>query len=248
MPSTEFFNTLDYIYFGIIFLFSIWGYFTGFTSRLLRILALVGSAYIAPFLTPLFKPIAFHFIESKFIAKNVALGVSYVITLLILSLLAYSITKAVRESALSFFDHALGLFSGFFLAFVFIVPIYMVLVAIDYDYKSSPLLNNSRVSTWMFRLIKHKAPNLKEKGVKPYLESFAHLLFSDKQSDKEEDDDEDIGSEIEKLTKNIKMPDSFSVKEFDNSLKALSNSLGGGRDKKNEKKQVQKAKNNFLMK
>lgn len=236
MPVTnEFFNSLDYIYFGIIFLFSLWGYFSGFTSKLLRIIALVGSAYIAPFVAPLLKPMALHFISSEFLARNLAMGAAYFLTLLILSIIAHYATKAVKESPLSFFDKALGLFTGFLLSFALIVPVCAMLIALDYDYKKNPTLNNSRVSQWMFKILKNKAPDLKKKGITPYLESAAHFLFSSKEVE-EKVSNINLEEELKNITSKIKdIPEGLSPEKLDKGLKTLANTLGG-KDKEEKAK------------
>lgn len=239
--TNEFFNSLDYIYFGIIFLFSLWGYFSGFTSKLLRIIALVGAAYIAPFVAPLLKPMAFHFISSEFLARNIAMGVAYFLTLLILSIIAHYTTKAVKASPLSFFDKALGLFTGFLLSFALIVPVCAMLIALDYDYKNNPMLNNSRVSQWMFKILKNKAPDLKKKGITPYLESAAHFLFSSKGDQKEIDIN--LEEELKNITSKIKdIPEGLSPEKLDKGLKNLANSLGSKDNEKDENKQKEPQK------
>jgi membrane protein required for colicin V production len=125
-------NALDFFIVGIIILSGLFAFARGFVRECLSIVAWLGATAAALYGESVLKPYAERYLPKGAVADGAAAGVAFLLTLIVLTLIASVISRGVKRSALSALDRTLGLIFGLgrgvmlvaigFLALSFILP------------------------------------------------------------------------------------------------------------------------------
>jgi membrane protein required for colicin V production len=105
-------NTLDIIVLVVIGLSGLFAFARGFVKEVFSIGAWAGAGAIALYAFPHTQPIARKLISSVAIADAAAAIVVFIVSLVVLSLVASALARRVKASALSALDRTLGLVFG----------------------------------------------------------------------------------------------------------------------------------------
>jgi membrane protein required for colicin V production len=105
-------NTLDVIVLAVIGLSGLFAFARGFVKEVLSIAAWLGAAAVAFYTLPYTTPIAAKLFSAPTMAEVAAGLVVFLVALIVFSILASSIGRRVKGSALSALDRTLGLVFG----------------------------------------------------------------------------------------------------------------------------------------
>jgi membrane protein required for colicin V production len=120
----------------------------GFVREVLGVFAWIGAAFAALRFYPLVQPYVNSVLPMKNLVVYVSMGVVFLVTLIVLSLISALIGGFVRESALSGLDRSLGLVFGAVRGAVIICLAYIALsVGIDQSQWPAPVVN-ARFLPW----------------------------------------------------------------------------------------------------
>ena len=110
-PQTAF-NNFDYIVVGIVLLSALLALMRGFVRELFSLIAWVGAYFVAiNFFKPAI-PWAHRYVKNDQMAEWTAMGIVFVITLIILMILGYFICGLVKGKTLTVIDRSLGFLYG----------------------------------------------------------------------------------------------------------------------------------------
>ncbi|WP_112663614.1 CvpA family protein [Microvirga flavescens] len=106
------FSVLDLVVIGVVVISALLAAVRGFTREVLAILAWVAAAAAAWFLHPLAVPKAQQYIHNNTVALVAAIGVIFVVTLIIVSIVTVKISDLILDSRIGALDRTLGFFFG----------------------------------------------------------------------------------------------------------------------------------------
>jgi membrane protein required for colicin V production len=125
-------NSLDICVVGVIVLSGLMAFARGFVRECLSIASWLGATAVALYGLPYLRPIAERYVPKGTVADGVAAGVLFIVTLVVLTIVAGMISRRVKHSSLSALDRTLGLLFGLgrgallvvigFLALSFVLP------------------------------------------------------------------------------------------------------------------------------
>ncbi len=125
-------NSLDICVVGVIVLSGLMAFARGFVRECLSIASWLGATAVALYGLPYLRPIAERYVPKGSVADGVAAGVLFIVTLVVLTIVAGMISRRVKHSSLSALDRTLGLLFGLgrgallvvigFLALSFVLP------------------------------------------------------------------------------------------------------------------------------
>jgi membrane protein required for colicin V production len=125
-------NWLDISIVALIVLSGVMAFARGFVRECLAIGAWLGATAAALYGLPYLRPIAERYVPKGSVADAVAAGAAFIVTLVVLSIVAGMISRRVKHSSLSALDRTLGLVFGLvrgalvvtigFLALSFVLP------------------------------------------------------------------------------------------------------------------------------
>ena len=132
----------------IVVLSAVFSMVRGFVREVLGVFAWVGAAFAALRFYPLVQPYVNSVLQMKYLVVYTSMGVVFLITLIVLSLVSALIGGFVRESALSGLDRSLGLVFGAVRGALIICLAYIALsVGVDQAQWPGPLVH-ARVLPW----------------------------------------------------------------------------------------------------
>jgi membrane protein required for colicin V production len=132
----------------IVVLSALFSMVRGFVREVLGVFAWVGAALAAFRFYPLVQPYVNSVLPMKNLVVYVSMGVVFLVTLIVLSIISALIGGFVRESALSGLDRSLGVVFGLVRGAVIICLAYIALsVAIDPTQWPAPVVN-ARFLPW----------------------------------------------------------------------------------------------------
>ena len=105
-------NWVDVVVLAIVAFSGMLGFMRGLVREILGLIAWVGAAFAAIWFFPQLQGLSRRAIANPDIADPVAFGVVFLLVLIVLSLLARTLSRAVRHSALGGLDRTLGLVFG----------------------------------------------------------------------------------------------------------------------------------------
>ena len=133
---------------AIVILSAAFSMVRGFVREVLGVFAWIGAALAALRFYPLVQPYVNSVLPMKNLVVYVSMGVVFLVTLIVLSLISALIGGFVRESALSGLDRSLGLVFGAVRGAVIICLAYIALsVGIDQSQWPAPVVN-ARFLPW----------------------------------------------------------------------------------------------------
>jgi membrane protein required for colicin V production len=125
-------NALDICVVGLIILSGLMAFARGFVRECLSIASWLGATAAALYGLPYLRPFAVRYVPKGSFADAAAAGVLFIVTLVVLTIIAGMISRRVKRSSLSALDRTLGLLFGLgrgallvtigFLALSFVLP------------------------------------------------------------------------------------------------------------------------------
>lgn len=125
-------NSLDICVVGLIILSGLMAFARGFVRECLSIASWLGATAAALYGLPYLRPITERFVPKGTVADATAAGILFIVTLVVLTIIAGMISRRVKRSSLSALDRTLGLLFGLgrgallvtigFLALSFVLP------------------------------------------------------------------------------------------------------------------------------
>jgi membrane protein required for colicin V production len=106
-------NWIDTLIIGMLIVSAFLAFMRGFVREVLGVVAWIGAVALAAWSFPVMQPRFRELIENPDISDPIAFGVVFLVTLIVLSLLANLIGKLVRKSMLNGLDRTLGVVFGF---------------------------------------------------------------------------------------------------------------------------------------
>jgi membrane protein required for colicin V production len=119
-------NTIDLSCFIVLGVSALAGVVRGFTREVLGISAWAGATFTAYMTSPYVEQFIDPFMAKKTFLFPVSLGISFVLSLIVLSLISRSIAQSIRFSTLSGLDRTLGLGFGVVRGALLLCAIYLI--------------------------------------------------------------------------------------------------------------------------
>lgn len=105
-------SILDLVVLGVVVISALLAAVRGFTREVLAIVAWVSAAAAAWFLHPLALPIARQYLTNPTIALVAAIGVIFIITLIVVSIITVKVSDLILDSRIGAIDRTLGFVFG----------------------------------------------------------------------------------------------------------------------------------------
>lgn len=105
-------SILDLIVLGVVVISALLAAVRGFTREVLAIVAWVSAAAAAWFLHPLVLPLARQYLTNPTIALVAAIGVIFIVTLIIVSIITVKVSDLILDSRIGALDRTLGFVFG----------------------------------------------------------------------------------------------------------------------------------------
>jgi membrane protein required for colicin V production len=105
-------NVLDIFIVGVVVLSGLFAFARGFVRECLSIAAWLGATAAGLYALPVLRPYAERYLPKGTVADAAAAGVAFLVTLIVLTLIAGMVSRRVKRSSLSALDRTLGLIFG----------------------------------------------------------------------------------------------------------------------------------------
>lgn len=163
----SFFNIVDYIYITIMLASSLFGLANGFTRTLFSLFSWVGSGFAAAAATPyVYEFLETHFSPDPMAGQLIASTSSYVICLILLTIVSYFISDAVKNSMFSGLDRSLGLLFGLIRGLCIPAGVVAVLIALEIPKEKFQIVDESKISTLLYKGLDGMIPTLDIPNIK----------------------------------------------------------------------------------
>lgn len=150
MDSSEFFNILDYVFIGIMFLSALVGLFRGFSRDCFGTCAWLFSGFLSVFAAPvLYQPVG-KYITDPLLLRGVCLIMAFLMLLAIFLLMTSLISSKVRESAFSGVDRAAGALFGLIRGMFIVFMVFMVLLIFEVPRNRFAVVKDSKISSVLY--------------------------------------------------------------------------------------------------
>jgi uncharacterized membrane protein required for colicin V production len=232
MKNGEFFNFLDYIFIVFMFFSAAFGFVRGFVKDFLSTCAWYGSGFIAVFVAPYLIPTMNEHIPNMILARAAAVGVSYLVILIILLLIISTFSQSIRKGVLSEIDRAVGVLFGLFKSAGFLICLHALMLIFEIPRDKYSPLKNSKLSAVLFNIAEAQMPKMKKIGIvdsirKPFsLKSKLSIdkLFPIKKKEKEQ---KEKNVNIVSVSESIKQPEvtKSEIKEEKNNTTDMNTAL-----------------------
>ncbi|MCF4164950.1 CvpA family protein [Zavarzinia compransoris] len=122
------FNVVDGVVIALVILSALFAFFRGFTREVLSIAAWVGAGFTALYLYDKVQPYAMQATGSETLSLAIAVGLPFIVSLLVYSVLTHLIASRVQQSAAGPLDRTLGFVFGVARALVVVSVLYLAVV------------------------------------------------------------------------------------------------------------------------
>jgi uncharacterized membrane protein required for colicin V production len=136
------------------------GFVRGFTNDFLSTCAWYGSGFIAILVAPYLIPAISRNIHNLTLARAAAVGVAYLITLVVLLLVVSMVSQKVKKGVLSGVDRAVGVLFGLFKSAGILICLHIFMLVFEVKKDKYPLLKNSKLSAVIFSIAKSFMPRI----------------------------------------------------------------------------------------
>ncbi len=119
-------NYVDLAILGVVAISAILAFMHGFVREVLGIAAWIAAGYVAVILNPLAQPYFLRWIGSPDIANPVSYAATFVVALILFSIVTNLLGKAVRSIGLTGVDRSLGVLFGIVRGAVLVMALYIV--------------------------------------------------------------------------------------------------------------------------
>lgn len=158
--DASFFNLLDYVYIALVGASSLFGISSGFTKTLLSLCTWIGSGFLAMLALPTAHDFLQPYITSPSIAKMVAVSGSYVVCLVLLTVVARLISDMVKKSMFAGLDRALGLLFGFLRGLCLPILVVAILISFGISQRKYKIVEESQISRLIYSELNGVIPTL----------------------------------------------------------------------------------------
>lgn len=163
----SFFNLIDYIYIAVMLASSLFGVANGFTRTLLSLFSWVGSGFAAAMATPhVYEFLETHFSPDPMAGQLIASTSSYVICLILLTIISYFISDIVKNSMFSSLDRSLGLLFGLIRGMCIPAGVIAVLISLGIPKDRFQIVDESKISTLLYKGLHGMVPTLDIPNIK----------------------------------------------------------------------------------
>jgi membrane protein required for colicin V production len=152
-------TTFDIAVIAVILFSGLFAYFRGFVREALSIAAWINAGVIAAYTVPYVSPLFEKFLPKGILADSAAAAVVFILSLMVLHMIASSVARRVRGSVLSPIDRGFGLLFGLARGVIFVLIAYVTL-------------------SWVMPQGKDRPAWLADSRSLPYLENGATRLLS----------------------------------------------------------------------
>ena len=141
-----------------MFASTLFGLANGFTRTLFSLLAWVGSGFASTAATPYVYGFLKDHFQEPIVGQLIASTGSYVICLVILMIISYLVSDAVKNSMLSGLDRSLGLLFGLIRGFLIPIGVVAVLLALNVPKDKFAVVETSKISSVLYDAMKGFIP------------------------------------------------------------------------------------------
>ncbi len=120
-------TVVDIVIIAVIIISGVFAFVRGFVQETLSVVGWVGAAAATIYTFNDLNPIVLGYVENEPLAIGITIVGTFVITLVLLSLISHSIAVRVRASSVSALDRSLGLLFGLARGAVVVVAVYLAL-------------------------------------------------------------------------------------------------------------------------
>lgn len=143
--------TLDYIVIGVVLISTLLAFFSGFVHSILSFAGWIAAFFIAYYGLPYAKPWVSQKIQEDVIANIVSFMGLFLISLIVIAIFNYQITRIVKESRLGPLDRTLGAMfgaaRGALIVGVAFIIIHLSLIILGTNVKNEKELEEAKVNT-----------------------------------------------------------------------------------------------------
>lgn len=138
---------IDLAAIGVMVVFSIMGFVSGFTGRILSIASWITSVLVASHFFSIFKPFFHRLIQRPLLADFSAAATPFLISLIFFSLLSRHLADYIKKSKLGILDRNLGALLGLFLSLIFLSVLILLLRFLSPD--TPAFVKESKFYGWL---------------------------------------------------------------------------------------------------
>lgn len=159
MSSGEsFFNIADYVYIFFMLASSVFGFLKGLIRTLFSLFAWIGSGFISAAATPYVGKFLEGCVSDLIIRQLIASVGSYILCLILLTMVSYLMSDAVKKSVFGGLDRSLGLLFGFIRGLCIPTIVVITLLALNIPKKKFEIVNNSKISAFLYQSLDGMIP------------------------------------------------------------------------------------------
>ena len=120
-------NVVDIVIVAVIIISGIFAFIRGFVQETLSVVGWIGAAAATVYTFNAVNPVVLGYVENEPLAIGITIVGTFVITLVVLSLISHSIAVRVRASSVSALDRTLGFLFGLARGAVVVIAAYLAL-------------------------------------------------------------------------------------------------------------------------
>jgi membrane protein required for colicin V production len=136
------------------------GFVRGFVKDFFSTCAWFGSGFIAVWVAPYLTPAVNEYIQEIVIARSMAVGISYLIVLVVLLLLVSLTSQNVKAGFLSGIDRAIGVLFGLFRGIGVLVCFCILMLTFEIPKDKYSMVKNSKLSVVLFDAAEYFMPKM----------------------------------------------------------------------------------------
>lgn len=150
MHSQEFFNSLDYVYIGIMFVSSVFGLVKGFSKDFLGTCSWFLSGFLSVFVAPaLYGPMQ-KYITNVLILRGACLLLAFLGLLTIFLIITYLVSARVKNSILAGVDRSLGMLFGLLRGMGIVFSVCVLMLVFEVRPENYELTKKSQITSIVF--------------------------------------------------------------------------------------------------
>lgn len=139
-------NPLDLVVIAVIALSGLFAFARGFVKEALSVGAWIGSGFAALYAYPYAVPFAERVLPKGMIAESAAGVTVFIVTLIILSIVASAISRRVKDSSLSALDRTMGLLFGLARGVIVVCLAYLAMTWVLPEANRPPWITQARTA------------------------------------------------------------------------------------------------------
>jgi membrane protein required for colicin V production len=141
------------------------GFTRGFIKDFFSTCAWFGSGFIAVCISPYLIPTIMENIPNATVARCMAIGIAYLVVLVVLLLIISSISQNIRKGVLSGVDRAIGVLFGLFKGIGILLSFCILLIIFEIPREKYEFIKNSKLSAILFNIAELLTPQMSKMGI-----------------------------------------------------------------------------------